>query len=95
MARDMCYKAALRHDAGEEFPEPETSMAKYYGTQVAGEVSRDAVQVMGGYGFMQRMGADGAVCQAERIYRESKAPEIYEGSNEILKWMIARQMFGR
>ena len=95
MARDMCYKAALRHDAGEEFPEPETSMAKYYGTQVAGEVARDAVQVMGGYGFMQRLGADGAVCQAERIYRESKGPEIYEGSNEILKWMIARQMFGR
>jgi alkylation response protein AidB-like acyl-CoA dehydrogenase len=95
MARDLCYKAALRHDAGEEFPEPETAMAKYYGTQLAGDVARDAVQVMGGYGFMSRLGADGTVCPVERIYRESKGPEIYEGSNEIQKWMIARQMFGR
>ncbi|MBN1152191.1 MAG: acyl-CoA dehydrogenase family protein [Dehalococcoidia bacterium] len=95
MARDLCYKAALRHDAGEEFPEPETAMCKYYGTQLAGDVARDAVQVMGGYGFVSRMGADGSVFQAERIFRESKGPEIYEGSNEIQKWMIARQMFGR
>ena len=95
MARDLCYKAALRHDAGEEFPEPETAMAKYYGTQIAGDVARDAVQVMGGYGFMTRLGADGSVYSAERLYRESKGPEIYEGSNEIQKWMIARQMFGR
>jgi len=95
MARDLCYKAALRHDAGEEFPEPETAMCKYYGTQLAGDVARDAVQVMGGYGFMSRLGADGSVYQAERLFRESKGPEIYEGSNEIQKWMIARQLFGR
>ncbi|NLE96075.1 MAG: acyl-CoA dehydrogenase [Dehalococcoidia bacterium] len=95
MARDLCYKAALRHDAGEEFPEPETSMCKYFGTQIAGDIARDTVQVMGGYGFVSRMGADGAVYQAERIFREAKGPEIYEGSNEILKWMIARQIFGR
>jgi butyryl-CoA dehydrogenase len=95
MARDLCYKAALRHDAGEEFPEPETSMCKYFGTQVAGDVARDAVQVLGGYGFMSRLGADGSVYEVERIYREAKGPEIYEGRNEILKWMIARQIFGR
>jgi alkylation response protein AidB-like acyl-CoA dehydrogenase len=95
MARDLCYKAAIRHDAGVEFPEPETAMAKYYGTELAGNVARDAVQVMGGYGFMSRMGADGSVFDVERIYREAKGPEIYEGSNEIQKWMIARQMFGR
>ncbi len=95
MARDLYYKAALRHDAGEEFPEPETSMSKYFGTQVAGDVARDAVQVHGGYGFMRRLGADDSVYGVERIYREAKGPEVYEGSNEILKWMIARQMFGR
>lgn len=95
MARDLCYKAALRHDAGAEFPEPETSMCKYYGTQVAAEVARDVVQVMGGYGFMSRLGADGTVYRAERLFRESKGPEIYEGSNEVQKWMIARRMFGR
>lgn len=95
MARDLCYKAAIRHDAGVEFPEPETAMAKYYGTELAGNVARDTIQVMGGYGFMSRMGADGSVNDAERIYREAKGPEVYEGSNEIQKWMIARQMFGR
>jgi len=95
MARDLCYKAALQHDAGKEFPEPETSMCKYYGTQIAGDVARDTIQVMGGYGFMSRIGADGSTYQAERLFREAKGPEIYEGSNEVLKWMIARQMFGR
>ncbi len=95
MARDLCYKAALRHDAGVEFPEPETAMAKYYCTELAGHVASDAIQVMGGYGFMSRLGADGATYQAERIYREAKGPEIYEGSNEVQKWMIARQIFGR
>jgi len=95
MARDLCYKAAMRHDAGAEFPEPETAMAKYYCTELAGRVANDAIQVMGGYGFMSRMGADGSEYQAERIFREAKGPEIYEGSNEIQKWMIARQIFGR
>ncbi len=94
MARDLCYKAALRHDGGEEFPEPETAMAKYYSTQIAADVARDAVQVYGGYGFMSRLGADGSGYSVERLYRESKGPEIYEGSNEIQKWMIARRMFG-
>ncbi len=95
MARDMCYKAALRHDAGEEFPEPETAMAKYYGTQVGADMARDAVQILGGYGFISRLGADDTNYRVERIYRESKGPEIYEGTNEIQKWMIARQIFGR
>ncbi len=95
MARDLCYKAALRHDGGVEFPEPETGMAKYYCTELAGKVANDAIQVMGGYGFMARMGVDGSIYQAERIFREAKGPEIYEGSNEIQKWMIARQIFGR
>ena len=95
MARDLCYKAALRHDGGEEFPEPETAMAKAYGTQVAGDMARDAVQVFGGYGCMSRLGIDGSVFKVERIYRDAKSPEIYEGTNEIQKWMVARQIFGR
>ncbi len=95
MARDLCYKAALRHDYGEEFPEPETAMAKFYGTQVAADIARDAVQVHGGYGFVSRLGADDTLYAVERLYRESKGPEIYEGTNEVQKWMIARQMFGR
>jgi len=95
MARDLCYKSALRCDAGVEFPEPETSMAKYYGTQVAADMARDAVQLHGGYGFTSQLGADGSRYRVERLYRDSKGPEIYEGSNEVLKWVIARQIFGR
>ncbi|MCK5212508.1 MAG: acyl-CoA dehydrogenase family protein [Dehalococcoidia bacterium] len=95
MARDMTYKAALRHDAGEEFPEPETGMAKYYATQLAADMGRPAVQIFGGYGFMSKLGADGSTYRVEQIYRDSKGPEIYEGSNEIQKLMIARQIFGK
>ena len=95
MARDMCYKAALRHDEGEEFSEPETAMAKYYGTQVAGDMAREAVQVFGGLGFITRLGADGSTCRVEQIYRDCKVAEIYEGANEIQKRAIARQIFGR
>jgi len=95
MARDLCYKAALRQDAGEAFPEPETSMAKLQGTQVAADMARDAVQLHGGYGYASRLGAGGARYRVEQLYRDAKGPEIYEGSNEVMKMIIARQMFGR
>lgn len=95
MARDLCYKAALRYDLGERAPEPEMAMAKYYGTQVAGDMARDAVQVFGGLGFITRLGADGSAYRVEQIYRDCKVGEIYEGTNEIQKRVIARQIFGR
>ncbi len=95
LARELCYKAALRHDEGEEFPEPETAMAKYYGTEVAGDMARDAVQVFGGLGFITRLGADGSTCRVEQIYRDCKVAEIYEGTNEIQKRAVARRIFGR
>ena len=95
MARDLCYKAARRYDEGTIPPEPETAMAKYYGTQVGGDMARDAVQIFGGAGFITRLGADGSACRVEQIYRDCKVAEIYEGANEVQKRGIARQMFGR
>lgn len=95
MARDLCYKAARRYDEGVRTPEPETAMAKYYGTQVAGDMARDAVQVFGGLGFITRLGADGSMFRVEQIYRDCKVAEIYEGTNEIQKRVIARLAFGR
>ncbi len=95
MARDLCYKAALRYDQGVRTPEPEMAMAKYYGTQVAGDVARDAVQVFGGMGFITRLGADGSTNRVEQIYRDCKVAEIYEGANEIQKRVIARLAIGR
>lgn len=94
-ARSLYLKAALRRDAGELFPEPEAAMAKYYGTRLSVDMARDAVQAFGGLGFAQEVGADGTKGPVEAIYRDSKIGEIYEGTNEIQKWIIARGIFGK
>ncbi|CAL9619944.1 acyl-CoA dehydrogenase family protein [Streptomyces sp. enrichment culture] len=94
-ARTLYLKAALRRDAGEVFPEPEAAMAKQYGSRLAVDMARDAVQAFGGLGFARELGADGTPGPVEAIYRDSKIGEIYEGTNEILKWVIARTVFGK
>ncbi|MEU1481197.1 acyl-CoA dehydrogenase family protein [Streptomyces sp. NPDC005760] len=94
-ARTLVTKAALRLDAGNPSPEPEAAMAKYYATKLSVDMARDAVQAFGGLGFARELGADGSPGPVEAIYRDSKIGEIYEGTNEIQKWVIARQIFGR
>ncbi|MFJ2755527.1 acyl-CoA dehydrogenase family protein [Nocardioides sp. NPDC087217] len=94
-ARNLYMKAALRRDAGEMFPEPEAAMAKFYATRLSVDVARDAVQAFGGLGFARELTADGTAGPVEALYRDSKIGEIYEGTNEIQKWVIARQVFGR
>jgi butyryl-CoA dehydrogenase len=94
-ARNLYSKAALRMDQGVEFPEPEASGGKYYGTECAVDMARDAVQVFGGYGFMRRLEDDQSTYKVEEIYRDSKITEIYEGTNEIQKFIISRAIFGR
>ena len=94
-ARNLYLKAALRMDEGHAFPEPEAAMAKWYGTNLAGEFARDAVQIFGGYGFMRELAADGSHYRVEEIYRDCKIAEIYEGANEIQKLVIARGIFGK
>ncbi|MGV9718303.1 acyl-CoA dehydrogenase family protein [Rhodococcus pyridinivorans] len=95
VARTLYLKAALRLDAGERFPEPEAAMAKLRGTDLAARIARDAVQAFGGLGFVRELGADGTEGPVEAIYRDSKIGEIYEGANEIQRWVLARQIFGR
>lgn len=95
VARSLYLKAALRLDAGNPFPEPEAAMAKLFATRLSGDMARDAVQAFGGFGFVVERGADGAPGPVEWIYRDSKIGEIYEGANEVQKWVIARQIFGR
>jgi butyryl-CoA dehydrogenase len=95
VARSLYLKAALRLDGGVAFPEPEAAMAKLRGTALAVEISRDAVQCLGGYGFLRELGADRTGYSAEAIYRDAKIGEIYEGTNEIQKWIIARGVLGR
>lgn len=94
-ARDLYLKAALRLDSGIPFPEPEAAMAKFTGTELAVEIARDAVQAHGGLGFTYQRGDDDFEGPVEAIYRDSKIGEIYEGANEVQRWVIARQIFGR
>jgi alkylation response protein AidB-like acyl-CoA dehydrogenase len=65
----------------------ESSMAKLYAATIAVEVTREAVQIFGGYGYSK----DYAV---ERYYRDAKCMEIYEGTSEIQKIVIARNLLG-
>ncbi len=94
-ARNLYSKAALRMDQGVEFPEPEAAGAKYYGTELAGDMARDAIQIFGGYGFMQELGHDHSHYKVEEIFRDFKIAEIYEGTNEIQRMILARTIFGK
>jgi alkylation response protein AidB-like acyl-CoA dehydrogenase len=94
-ARNLYAKAALRMDQGIEFPEPEAAMAKYYATALAADFARDGIQIFGGCGFVSELGADGSVYKVEEVYRDAKIAEIYEGTNEIQKLVIARAILGK
>jgi butyryl-CoA dehydrogenase len=94
-ARNLYSKAALRMDQGIEFPEPEAAGAKYYATELAGNMARDAVQIFGGYGYMKELRHDQSHYKVEQIFRDFKIAEIYEGTNEIQKMILARTIFGR
>jgi alkylation response protein AidB-like acyl-CoA dehydrogenase len=62
---------------------------------VAVDISRDAIQACGGYGFARRLEGANENWPLESIYRDAKIGEIYEGANEVQKWIIARKIFGR
>jgi butyryl-CoA dehydrogenase len=84
-ARLLVYHAAFLKDSGAEHFTMESSIAKYFGAAMAVDVTREAVQVHGGYGYSK----DYAV---ERYYRDAKCLEIYEGAAEIQKLVIARAL---
>jgi len=83
-SRHLVYNAAKRCDEGEEF-ETEASMAKLYTSESAREVANDAVQVHGGYGYSSDF-------PVEMFYRDAKGLEIYEGTSEIQRNIIAGQV---
>jgi alkylation response protein AidB-like acyl-CoA dehydrogenase len=93
-ARSLCQKAARLTDFDKN-PAAFAAMAKIKGSAIAVDVARDAVQCCGGYGFVRSMPGAGQNWPLESIYRDAKVGEIYEGANEIQKWIIARQIFGR
>ena len=94
-ARNLYLKSALCLDNGDSFPTFETSAAKYYGSEISVTMARDAVQIFGGLGLMVELAHDSSTYKVEEIYRDSKVGEIYEGTNEIHKMIIARSIFGK
>nr|WP_234809269.1 acyl-CoA dehydrogenase family protein [Mycobacteroides saopaulense] len=94
-ARSLYQKAAARLDRGEASAEPEAAMAKAYGTRVAVDTVRDALQIHGGYGFARRVAETGESVRLEELYRDAKILEIFEGANELQQWVIARRLIGR
>ena len=92
-ARNLYLKSSLSIDGGNQFPVLESSGAKYYGSRISVDMARDAVQIFGGLGLMVELSHDNSTYKVEEIYRDSKVGEIYEGSNEIHKMLIAREIF--
>ena len=81
-ARLMTYKAAWYIDQGRIIPKW-SCMAKNFATSAAGRTVSEALQIFGGYGFI-------AEYDIERIYRDVRVTELYEGTTEIQKNMVAR-----
>ncbi len=83
-ARNLCLKAAWLKDNGKSFA-IEGSMAKQYCADIAMEVTTEAVQIHGGYGYVKEY-------HVERLMREAKLTQIYEGTSEIQKIVISRSL---
>lgn len=84
LARNMVYKAAWLKDQGRNFTK-EASICKLYASEVASEVCNQAVQIHGGYGYMHEY-------KVERFLRDAKLTEIGEGTSEIQRNIIAREI---
>ena len=86
-ARLMVYRAAAMKDAGLRFTK-EAAMAKLYASEVAERVAFKAIQIHGGYGYSREY-------PVERIYRDQRLCAIGEGTSEIQRLVIARQILGK
>ena len=85
-ARLLTYRAAALYDA--ELPHAkESAMAKLYASEAAGRIASKAVQIHGGVGYFKPSAV-------ERIYRDQRVTEIYEGTSEIQRMVISRELIG-
>ena len=83
-ARLLVYRAACAKDAGEPYSQL-AAMAKLYASETASDVTRRCVQLFGGYGFIREY-------PMERMMRDAKITEIYEGTSEVQKMVISAAM---
>ncbi len=84
LARNMVLKAAWLKDNGRKFTK-EAAMAKLYASEIAMAATHQAIQIHGGYGYMREY-------QVERFFRDARLLEIGEGTSEILRSVIAREI---
>jgi alkylation response protein AidB-like acyl-CoA dehydrogenase len=84
-ARELLYKACAMMDRGEPDKALYSSMAKLFASDAAMAVTVEAVQVLGGYGYVSEY-------PVERMMRDAKITQIYEGTNEIQRVVIARHL---
>ncbi len=83
-AKLLTLQACGLKDEGKDYIK-EASMAKLFASETAVEVARDAVQILGGYGYVREY-------EVERMYRDAKITEIYEGTSEIQRIVIGRSI---
>ena len=83
-AKALAYKAAWLYSTGQPCVK-EASMAKYFSAEVADEVTREAVQIHGGYGYIVEY-------PVERLYRDAKLASITEGTSEIQQMIISKEL---
>jgi alkylation response protein AidB-like acyl-CoA dehydrogenase len=81
-ARMLCFKAAVEKDAGKDISES-GAMAKLFSSKTAMDTTIEAVQIHGGYGYVKEY-------HVERLMRDAKITQIYEGTSEIQKIVISR-----
>jgi alkylation response protein AidB-like acyl-CoA dehydrogenase len=80
----MILKAAMLKDAGQPFGQ-DAAMAKLFASKIAVQAALEAIQIHGGYGYVQEY-------LVERYLRDAKITEIYEGTSEIQRVIISRSL---
>lgn len=83
-SRGLVYRAARQHDEGHRNTKL-AAMAKVFASDAAMKITTDAIQVLGGYGYMQDY-------PVERMFRDAKLTQIFEGANQIQRLVIAREL---
>jgi alkylation response protein AidB-like acyl-CoA dehydrogenase len=86
-ARALLYAAAAAKERGEPITQF-AAMSKLTASETAVWVTTQAIQILGGYGYVRDY-------PVERYFRDAKATEIYEGTSEILRIVIARELYAR
>ena len=83
-SRGLVYRAARQYDEGRRNTKL-AAMAKVFASDATMKITTDAIQVLGGYGYMQDY-------PVERMFRDAKLTQIFEGANQIQRLVIAREL---